>query len=71
MPGRLADAVAQFRTAVRLRPEFAEAHANLGAAILQSRGRIEEAVAHLETALRLNPALEQARQTLNRARALP
>jgi tetratricopeptide (TPR) repeat protein len=55
IPGRLPDAIHQFETAVRIRPDFAEAHYLLGLALLKSPGRRNDAVAHLEATLRLKP----------------
>jgi Flp pilus assembly protein TadD len=54
-PGRLADAAAEYRRALRTRPGFAEAHNGLGNA-LAALGRTDEAVAEYREALRLRPA---------------
>ena len=42
--GKLAEAVASFEQAVRLKPDFAEAYNNLGNA-LKDQGKLEEAIA--------------------------
>ena len=52
--GRLNEAIGQFGEAVRLRPDFAEAHYNRGNA-LYSADRTAESVAEFEEALRLKP----------------
>ena len=52
--GRLEDAVAGYSRALLLRPDFADAHNNLGAA-LAAGGRFGEAAAHYVRALELHP----------------
>ncbi|MBN1461192.1 MAG: DUF2723 domain-containing protein, partial [Armatimonadetes bacterium] len=81
--GRLDEAEQQFRLALGLDPNYADAHANL-ASVYGRRGDIEQAVKELETALDLDPAnllalknlgfayaqmgrLEDARQLLERS----
>ena len=53
IPGRMPDAVAHYEEALRLKPDYLEAHNNLGIA-LESEGRTQEAMAQFEDALRLN-----------------
>jgi tetratricopeptide (TPR) repeat protein len=55
MPGRLNDAAAQFEAALRLQPDFAQAHNNLGDALSKMPGRLNDAIAQYEEALRLQP----------------
>ena len=55
MSGRLNDAIAQFEAALRLKPDFAEAHYSLGVAWSQMPGRLQDAIAQFEAALRLDP----------------
>ncbi len=45
---------------IRLKPDYAEAHNNLGIA-LASQGRLPEAIAHWEEAMRLRPDFADAR----------
>ena len=52
--GRPAEAAAQFRRLIALRPGRPEGHENLGLALMQE-GRLAEAVAPLEAAIRLEP----------------
>jgi tetratricopeptide (TPR) repeat protein len=61
MPGRTADAISEYQAALDLRPDYWEAHFNLGALLASLPGRAAEAVIHLEAALRLKPDLEPAR----------
>jgi Flp pilus assembly protein TadD len=66
--GRGAEAIEAFRAAVRLRPEYGEAHYNLGVA-LSGAGQYAAALAEFETALRLAPADESARRNVAALRA--
>ena len=52
--GRTNEAIAHLQTALRLAPNFAEAHCNLGVA-LGATGHPDEALDHLNEALRLAP----------------
>jgi Flp pilus assembly protein TadD len=38
VPGRLPDAITEFEAAVRINPDLAEAHSNLGTVLLQANG---------------------------------
>lgn len=64
--GRLADAIAHYQTALSLKPDYPEAHTNLGNAFLRS-GRPAEAVAEYRTALQLTPGYAPARENLSYA----
>ena len=62
MPGRLQDAIAEYRkaiseyqTALRSEPDLWEAHFNLGLAYAQMAGREADAIAEYRTALRMKP----------------
>jgi tetratricopeptide (TPR) repeat protein len=52
--GRAAEAEAQLRTALGLKPDYADARANLGNALMQE-GRVAEAIPEYREALRLDP----------------
>ena len=61
--GRLEDAVASYRDALRMNPDFAPAHNNV-ANVLDGLGRLNEAVAHYEAALKLQPDMAHLHNNL-------
>ena len=61
--GRLEPAVGLFDRALRLKPEFPRAHADLAIALWQ-QGRLPEAIDQLRAALRLDPQAAQAHTNL-------
>ena len=67
-PGRLDDAIAEYRAAIRFAPDFEKAHSNLGSALTQS-GHLDEAVDQLHIALRLKPDYPEAHNNLGSALA--
>jgi tetratricopeptide (TPR) repeat protein len=54
--GRIAEAIAGYGTALKLNPDYANAHSNLAHDLVAS-GRMAEAVAHYEEVARLEPKL--------------
>jgi len=66
--GRIPEAIAHLEQALRINPDFTEAHYNLGTALAQA-GRNPEAIAHLEQALRLNPNFPLAQNALTQLQA--
>jgi Flp pilus assembly protein TadD len=56
---RYQEAVTEYRTAIRLKPTLASAHANLGATLLL-QGDLDAAAEFLRDALRLDPHLDVA-----------
>jgi tetratricopeptide (TPR) repeat protein len=78
--GRLQEAIAEYQTALRLKPDYAEARASLAAALeagpdsaerhynlgvsISQQGRAAEAVAEFEAALRLKPDYADAENNL-------
>ena len=60
---RYAEAVAAFQQAVKARPDFAEAHSNLGYS-LRNTGRLDQAIAAYREAIRLKPDLVEAHEYL-------
>ncbi|MBO0722575.1 MAG: tetratricopeptide repeat protein, partial [Blastocatellia bacterium] len=54
--GALEEAAVEYRAVIKSAPDYAEAHANLGA-VLSRLGKYDEAVAAYQAALRLNPQL--------------
>jgi tetratricopeptide (TPR) repeat protein len=67
MPGRKADAIAEFETALQFEPGAAKTHNNLGSALQDEPGRLPDAIAEYETALRLDPGLAEAHNNLGTA----
>ena len=64
--GKVEDAIAHFEQALRIKPDYAEAHNNLGIA-LELAGKIEEAITHFEQALRIKPDYVWAHYNLGAA----
>jgi tetratricopeptide (TPR) repeat protein len=66
--GKLPEAVAQYEQALRSRPDYVEAHFNLGLA-LEKLGRATEAIEQYKHALELRPDFAPAKNALTRLRA--
>jgi protein O-mannosyl-transferase len=66
IPGRMPDAIAEYREALRIYPNYAEAHNNLGAILLQS-GSNTQAVMEYRAAVRLDPDYADAHSNLGSA----
>jgi len=62
--GRPQEAVADFEQALRIKPDFAQAHDYLGCALLYNPDRLPEAIAQFQTALQLDPELAEAHNNL-------
>ena len=62
--GKIQQAIAAFEDALRIRPDLAEAHNNLGVVLSQIPGRQADAVAHFREAVRLRPDYDDARYNL-------
>jgi Flp pilus assembly protein TadD len=54
---------------LRIAPDSAEAHNNLGIALVNTPGRGSEAIPHFQAALRLQPGYPDARYNLGMALA--
>ena len=67
--GRMKEAIPQCVEALRLHPDYADAHHNLGVALAKT-GRFDEGIAHFQEALRLQPGNTVYRTNLNVARSL-
>ena len=63
MPGRLDEAIAQYQAALRIKPDYPEAHDNLGNAYFK-KGRTADAVSEFEEALRHKPDFASAHNNL-------
>jgi tetratricopeptide (TPR) repeat protein len=61
---RLPEAAAQYEEALRLRPDFAEAHNDLAQLLAKEPGRQEDAIAQFEAALRVEPGHADAQNYL-------
>jgi tetratricopeptide (TPR) repeat protein len=66
--GKLPEAVAEYEQALRSKPDYVEAHFNLGLA-LEKMGRTAEAIGQYEQALKLRPDYTPAKDALARLRA--
>jgi tetratricopeptide (TPR) repeat protein len=67
--GKTREAISEFREAVRLNPNNAEAHQWLGKAQLRA-GQVDQAIAQLKEALRFDPNSQPARRLLAQAYAI-
>ena len=63
---RTSQAIAEYKTALRIDPDYAEAHNNLGSTLLLT-GRTAEAIHEYEQALRIDPAYAKAHNNLGSA----
>jgi protein O-mannosyl-transferase len=75
--GRFDEAIAECQRALKIKPDFAAAHNNLGAALVKNQrddngarrqhGAVDEAIAHYRRALQINPDFAQAHGNLGTA----
>ena len=63
--GRTDEAITHYHQALRIKPDYVDAHYNLGIAYVNT-GKIDEAVQQFRTALRLRPSDDNIRNTLNK-----
>lgn len=68
IPGRLPEAISEYREALRIDPDSADAHGNLGVALSHMPGHLAEAITEYDAALRVRP--ENANVHLNLGKAL-
>jgi tetratricopeptide (TPR) repeat protein len=61
--GRISEAIAQYKKAVKLNPDSAKVHYNLGVA-LQDEGNTNEAIIHYKTTINLKPGYVKAHNNL-------
>src|SRR5260370_5431750 len=47
--------MAEFEAALRIQPDYADAHSNLGNALAETPGRLQDAIAEYRAALRIEP----------------
>ncbi|MGA3240583.1 MAG: tetratricopeptide repeat protein [Bryobacteraceae bacterium] len=55
LPGRLPEAIAEYRVSLRIDPDHADVHNNLANALSAVPGRLPEAIAEYQVALRMEP----------------
>ena len=67
--GRTSDAIDEYKEALRITPNSADAHNNLAAALAQM-GQVSEAIQQLKAALRINPSDVDTRNNLTKLEAL-
>ncbi|MGD0390621.1 MAG: tetratricopeptide repeat protein, partial [Tepidisphaeraceae bacterium] len=63
---QIGEAIAAYRQAIRLKPDYTEAHNNLGN-VLKDIGQLDQAVASFRHAIRLKPDLAEAHNNLANA----
>jgi tetratricopeptide (TPR) repeat protein len=61
--GKLKEAIAEYRAAIRIMPDYVEAHSNLGNA-LRAQGKTAEAVDAYRAAIRINPSYGELHNNL-------
>ena len=64
--GRIGQAITRYKRALALRPDYADAHNNLGVAFV-AQGRILDAISHYKRAIGLNPDHHNAHSNLGTA----
>ncbi|HTX36433.1 MAG TPA: tetratricopeptide repeat protein, partial [Bryobacteraceae bacterium] len=69
LPGRLPEAIAEYRAALRIDPNPADVHYNLANALSAIPGQLPEAVAEYQAALRVEPDRVEAHNNLANALA--
>jgi tetratricopeptide (TPR) repeat protein len=63
LQGKTPEAIAQFRRAIEINPDYTDAYYNLGN-VLASQGRLAEAIKHFQKAVDLNPDYAEAHYNL-------
>jgi tetratricopeptide (TPR) repeat protein len=66
--GKIEEAIAHYEQALRIDPDYVQAHYNLGLA-LERLGRTPEAIEHYQQVLKLRPDFTPARNALSRLQA--
>ena len=61
--GKLPEAIARYRRAIALKPDFAEVHNNFGT-LLTNQGKLDEAVVQYQNAIALKPDYAEAHLNL-------
>ncbi len=66
-PGGLAHAINEYREAIRLHENYADAHTDLGIALQQTPGNLEPAISEFERAVQIRPSSAEAHNDLGLA----
>ncbi len=69
LPGRLPDAIVEYRVSLRIEAAYADAHFNLANALSRMPGRLPDAIAEYQAALRIDPEYAVAHNNLGLALA--
>ncbi len=64
--GKLPEAIVAYRESVRSQPSYADAHYNLGTALMDTPGRQADAIREMQTALKLDPNNAKARNNMGK-----
>ena len=67
--GKLDEAIAEYRAAIRIKPDLAEAHSSLGVALAE-QGKLDEAIAEYRAAIRMPPDFAETHYFLGKALAV-
>ena len=67
---RMPEAIAHYKQALEIKPDYAEAENSLGVALVRV-GRVQEAILHFKQALRIKRDYADAQDNLARARVVP
>ena len=67
--GRIDDAIKHYEEALRIKPDYEEAHNNLAIALFR-KGDIDGAIDHFQKALQINPNFLHAKNNLSKILAL-
>jgi tetratricopeptide (TPR) repeat protein len=69
IPGRVPDAIAEYRLALRISPAYSRAHYNLANALLREPGKLPDAISEYQAALQTRPDFAEAHNNLGKALA--
>jgi protein O-mannosyl-transferase len=64
--GRMDEAITDYKKALQIKPDYADAHYNL-AVVLRQEGRVDEAITHFEQTVQANPGFTEAYNNLGNA----